>query len=99
MYDVEGLRTIKDLEFHYENLESSASTSEPGASKQKPPYMSLTTTSEKTRVPTLTSPEALRLQEELNAPILRDETERMHAVVMDELGHLQPGCSSTITGR
>lgn len=98
MYDVEGLRTIKDLEFHYENLEPSASTSESG-SKQKPPYTTLTTTSEKTRVPTLTSPEALRLQEELNAPILRDETERMHAVVMDELGHLQPGCSSTITGR
>ncbi|KAK0486162.1 DNA polymerase mu [Armillaria novae-zelandiae] len=98
MYDVEGLRTIKDLEFHYENLERSASTSEPGASKQKFPYMTLTTTSEKTRVPTLTSPEAIRLHAELNAPILRDETERMHAVVMDELGHLRPGCSSTITG-
>ncbi|KAK0454621.1 hypothetical protein EV421DRAFT_1758007 [Armillaria borealis] len=97
MYDVEGLRTIKDLEFHYENLERSAST-EPGAPKQNPPYMTLTTTSEKTRVPTLTSPEAVRLQEELNAPILRDETERTHAVVMDELGHLQHGCSSTITG-
>ncbi|KAK0195769.1 hypothetical protein F5146DRAFT_1026996 [Armillaria mellea] len=98
MYDVEGLRTLKDLEFHYENLERSALTSGSGAPKQKPPYMTLTTTSEKTRVPTLTSPEAVRLQEELNAPILRDETERMHALVMDELGHLQPGCSSTITG-
>ncbi|KAK0494756.1 hypothetical protein EDD18DRAFT_1076631 [Armillaria luteobubalina] len=98
MYDVEGLRTVKDLEFHYENLEHSASTSEAGASKQKSHYMTLTTTSEKTRMPTLTSPEAVRLHEELNAPILRDETERMHAVVMDELGHLQPGCSSTVTG-
>ncbi|KAG7449688.1 Nucleotidyltransferase [Guyanagaster necrorhizus] len=97
MYDVEGLRTIKDLMFHYENLERSASA-EPDVSKQKSPYMILTTTPEKTRVPTLTSREAVQLHEELNDPILRDETERMHATIMKELGHLQPGCTSTITG-
>ncbi|KAK0212500.1 DNA polymerase mu [Desarmillaria ectypa] len=97
MYDVEGLRTLKDLQFRYENLERSAST-EPDDPKQKSPYMTLTTTSEKTQVPTLTSREAIQLQEELNIPILRDETERMHDVVMNELGHLRPGCSSTITG-
>ncbi|KAK0460908.1 DNA polymerase mu [Desarmillaria tabescens] len=97
MYDVEGLRTLKDLQFYYENLEDSASAGS-DAPKQKSQYMVLTTTSEKTQVPTLTSLEAIRLQEELNSPILRDETERMHTIVMDELGHLQPGCSSTITG-
>ncbi|KAJ4483506.1 DNA polymerase mu [Lentinula aciculospora] len=87
-----GLRTINDLEKHYE---VSPQTNDDIANNLSQGYRLVSST---TGLPQLSIKVGLALREELSLQIPRSEVEEIHDVVMNELAHIRSGCVSTITG-
>ncbi|KAJ3748630.1 hypothetical protein DFH05DRAFT_1473480 [Lentinula detonsa] len=88
-----GLRTIKDLERHYE---VSPKTSDDIADSLNPEHFR--GTGPTTGLPQLSIKVGLALREEFSLHITRNEVEEIHDVVMNELANIRSGCVSTITG-
>ncbi|KAJ3737501.1 DNA polymerase mu [Lentinula guzmanii] len=87
-----GLRTIKDLEKHYE---VTPKTSDDIPDSLNPEHLRGTPT---TGLPQLSIKVGLALREEFSLHITRNEVEEIHDVVMNELANIRSGCVSTITG-
>lgn len=91
LYDI-GLRSFEDIERYYDVPFGSTTLAQLASPVKR------ILASKKSSLPDISVKVGLALRDELSTTIPREEVEEIHAVVMKELGKIQPGYLSTIVG-